>query len=119
MDFFAALHALSSFDHGACNRILFDRHITLPVSRYRNGGYGAYEPDPAVDLGLPLLFLVPVVWLTVWSYVRRETYRGKLRNYYYYAGPVIALFVLFILSLGVRGIMDYAATCTALLRVAS
>ena len=114
MDFFAAFQALSSFDHDACNRILFDRHITLPVSRYRNGGLGAYEPDPVVDLGFPLLFLVPVLYLTLSSYVRRNTDGGSFRNYYY-VGPIIALFGLFILSLGVRGIMDYAATCTALL----
>jgi hypothetical protein len=115
MDFFTALQVLSTFDHDACNTAIFDRHITLVISRLRDGGVGAYEPIPLLDIVLPLIFAIVVVNLGVWSYRNRKTMqrRSPWRNYYYIA-PVVAALPLWLTVQGVRETIEYAQTCTRL-----
>ena len=113
MDFFTALRALSTFDHDACNTAIYDRHITLVISRWHDGGLGAYEPLPRLDIVLSLLFVIGVVNVAVWSYRNRKTLRNGWKDYYYIA-PVVAALPLRFTVQGVRETIEYAQTCTRL-----
>ena len=111
MDFFTAIHELTTFDHAACDAQIVSHGLHPMVVKAGSSFQGVYLGSAFIAV-----WFVIVVTQTVRGFRNRRN--GSRRNrYWLWVGPVMCVFGAVAIVAQSRGVIEYANVCRSLLHL--